>query len=218
LSQLAYPISQEGPIVVVGFGRVGQKVGEFLTDTGEEVHAIDKTEGPGVDVVGDVTDSRVLARASVLNARAIILALDSDSATVFAATVIRDYAPDLPIIARVNRCENVERIQRAGVDYALAVSQVAGQLLTHHVLGETVSLQPRIKLVKLRPGSLIGHNPLAAKVRERTGCTIVAVERDGEVVMDISPSFMLQQDDALYVCGTTNAVNRYYDEFPLSHQ
>jgi len=218
MSQLVYPIKQVGPIVVVGFGIVGRKVAQLLTDSGEAVHTIDKVEGLGVDVVGDVLDKAVLERASAANARAIILALDSDSATVFAATVLRDYAPDVPIIARVNRAENVGRVQQAGVDYALSVSQVAGQLLAHHVLGETVSLQPRIKLVKLRPGALTGRHPFTANVRERTGCSIVAVERDGEIVMDIPPSLTLEETDSLYVCGTTNAVNRYYDEFPLSHQ
>ena len=126
--------------------------------------------------------------------------------------------PNVPIIARVNHAENVERVQRAGVDYALSLAQIAGQLLAHHVLGETVSLQPRIKLVKLRPGQLTGQNPVQANVRERTGCTIVAVERGGEIIMDFPPAFILEPTDALYVCGTTNAVNRYYDEFPLSHR
>lgn len=218
LSQLTHPITQEGPIVVVGFGEVGQKVGEFLTATGEQVCAIDKTDLTGVDIVGDVLERDVLEHAAVASARAVILALDSDSATVFAATVIRDYAPNLPIIARVNRTENIERIQRAGVDFPLSITQVAGQLLAHHVLGETVSLQPRMKLVKLRPGQLTGQNPLTANIRERTGCTIVAVEHRGEVIMDLTTSLILEPDDALYVCGTKNAVNRYYDQFPQSHQ
>ena len=34
--------------------------------------------------------------------------------------------------------------------------------------------------------------------------------------MDIPPSFALSPDDALYICGTTNAVNRYYEEFPAA--
>jgi Kef-type K+ transport system membrane component KefB/Trk K+ transport system NAD-binding subunit len=218
LSELARPITRKGPIVVVGYGDVGQKVAEFLSGSGEDVCVIDATDRPGVDVVGEVLDRGVLESASVATARALILTLDRDSATVFAVTVIRDYAPDLPIIACVARDENVGRIQKAGADYALSMSQTAGQLLAHHVLGETVSLQPRIKLVRLRPGQLAGSNPLAAKIRERTGCTIVAVERRDEILMDLAPSFTLREDDALYVCGTANAVNRYYDEFPLSHQ
>jgi Trk K+ transport system NAD-binding subunit len=149
-------------------------------------------------------------------ARVVVLALDTDSATVFAATVLRDYAPDLPIIASVYLAENVARIQRAGVDFALSVSQVAGQLLAYHVLGEMVSLQPRIKLVRVGAGRLEGKNPVAERIRERTGCTVVAVERDGQVAMDFPASFRLSHDDALYICGTTDSVALYNEEFPTS--
>jgi Trk K+ transport system NAD-binding subunit len=112
--------------------------------------------------------------------------------------------------------ENVGRIQKAGVDFAISLSQVAGQLLARHVLGETISLQPRIKLVKIRPGPLKGKHPHRARIRERTDCSVVAVERDGQVLMDYPPEFRLTAEDALFICGTTQAVNRYYDEYPAS--
>ena len=159
-----------------------------------------------------------LERNEVHKARAIVLSFDNDVAALFAATVVRDFAPDVPIIASVSQVENVGRIQQAGADYALSVGQVAGQLLAHHVLGQTVSMQSRIKLVKLRPGRLTRRNPVASKVRERTGCTIVAVERGSEIITEFPPSFALAEGDGLYICGTTNAINRYYDEVPASHE
>ncbi len=216
LSEIARPITQEGPLVVAGFGDIGQPLVQMLIDAGEEVCVIDIVDRPGVDVVGDVLDRTVLDRGCVAAARAVVLALGNDSTTQFAAAVVRGYSPHIPIIAGVILGENVARIQRAGVDFALSVSQVAGQLLAHHVLGETVVLQSRIKLVKMRPGSLEGKNPLDARIRERTGCSVVAVERGDEVVMEFPPSFTLAVDDALYVAGTTNAVTLYHDEFPAS--
>lgn len=118
------------------------------------------------------------------------------------------------MLASVSSVDNVERIQRAGADFALSVSQVAGQMLARHVLGETVSIQPRIKLAKILPGRLVGRHPLAAGIRERTGCSVVAVERQGEVLIDFPPTFELSDDDALYLCGTANAFDRYYEAFP----
>ncbi len=216
LNEMARPITQEGTIVVVGFGGVGQKLAEILTAVEEEVCVVDPVERPGVHVVGDIIDRDVLERVPLSAARTVVLALDSDSATVFAATVLRDYAPDLPIIASVLLVENVARTQRAGVDFAISVSQVAGQLLARQVLGQTVSLQPHIKLVRLGAGRLAGTNPVAERIRERTGCTVVATERDGRVGMDFPASFRLLPDDALYICGTTDAVARYHEEFPES--
>ena len=142
LSEMARPITQEGTIVVIGFGDIGRKLAEILTAVDEEVCVVDPVERPGVHVVGDIIDQDVLESVPLPGARVAVLALDTDSATVLAATVLRDYAPDLPIIASAYLAENVARIQRAGVDFALSVSQVAGQLLAYHVLGEMVSRQP----------------------------------------------------------------------------
>jgi Trk K+ transport system NAD-binding subunit len=195
---------------------VGRKLVEILHGAGEETCVIDAVEGPGVDVVGDILDREVLERAPVAGARAVILTYDTDSTTLLVAAVVRDYAPDVPIIAAVSVVENVGRIQRAGADFALSVGQVAGQILAHHVLGETVSHQPRIKLMKLQPGRLSGRNPHEAHIRERTGCSVVAVERSGQVLMDIPDEFILAADDSVYVCGTAAAFNRYYEEYPQS--
>ena len=213
LSEIARPITHEGRIVVAGFGDVGSKLAEMLKDAGEEVCVIDDTDQPGVEVLGDVLDTGVLESAGVATARVVILACAGDSATLLASTVVRDYAPDVPIIACAALADNVGRIQKAGADFALSVSQVAGQLLAHHVLGEMGSQQARIKL---GAGRLAGHHPLESRIRERTGCTVVAVERDAEVIMDIPPSFVFAETDALYVCGTVNAFNRFYDAFAES--
>ncbi len=214
LNDLARPITQQGPIVVIGFADVGQKLVEILRAAGEDVRVVHAAENAGVDVVGDVLDVRVLDRAAIAAARVVILALDSDRAALFAATVIRDHIPEIPLLACVSHVENADRVQRAGADFALSVSQVAGQLLVHHVLGEMVSHKPRIKMVKLKPGPLAGRHPLAARIRERTGCSVVAVERAGEVIMEIPASFTLAPADALYICGTPTAFDRYYEEFP----
>lgn len=214
LNDMARPITQQGPIAVIGFGDVGQKLVEILRAAGEDVRVVDAVESAGVDVVGDVLDVRVLDRAAVAEARVVILALDSDGTALFAAAVVRDHVPEIPLLACVSHVENADRVQRAGADFALSVSQVAGQLLVHHVLGETVSHKPRIKMVKLKPGPLAGRHPLAARIRERTGCSVVAVERAGDVIMEIPASLVLEPEDALYVCGTSAAFDRYYEEFP----
>lgn len=215
LNELAVPIATEGPVLVIGDSDVGRKLVEILRDTGESVCMIDADDAPGVDLAGDVLDPEFLARASIESARVVILTMDSDSATTFAATVVRDCAPGVPILAGARQVENVDRIQRAGADFALSISQVAGELLAHHVLGQSVSQQSRIKMLKLAPAAaLVGCNPLQEDLRERTGCSVVAIERGGELIMDIPDSFALQPDDGLYLCGTSNAFGRYYEQFP----
>ena len=213
LSEIARPIKKEGRIVVAGYGDVGSKLVEMLTDAGEDVCVIDNREIPNVDVVGDVLDASVLERAGLADARVVILAGENDSATLLAATVVRDFAPDVPIIACAALEENVNRLQQGGADFALSVSQVAGQLLAHHILGKMVSQQAHIKLVKHPAAQLAGHHPFESSIDESLQCRIVAVERDGVIIMDVPTSFSLTADDDIYVCGTVEALNRFYDSF-----
>ena len=41
----------------------------------------------------------------------------------------------------------------------------------------------------------------------------MAVERNGEIIMDLPSTFVLAADDDIYVCGTVDALNRFYDSF-----
>jgi Trk K+ transport system NAD-binding subunit len=210
----AVTLRKEGPFVVGGGGEVGRKVAELLRAVGEEVTLVDRHPGPEVDLVGNVLDSRLLETAGVKDAQAMILALDTDSATLFATVILKDLAPGVPVIARVNEAENVERIHRAGADYALSISQVSGQMLAKKLLGqESVAVDPQLKILKIVPAGLAGRHPAALAIRERTGCSVVAVERGDDVLVEFPAEFRFKPDDAIYICGSGNAVRRFREVF-----
>ncbi len=210
----AVTLRREGPFVVCGGGEVGRKVAELLRVVNEEVRLIDRRPGPEVDQVGDVLDARVLEAAGVKEAQAVILALDTDAATLFATVILKDLAPEVPVIARVNQAEDVERIHRAGADFALSISQVSGQMLAQKLLGqEAVAVDPHLKVLKSTPTTLAGRHPADLGVRERTGCSIVAVERGEDVLVEFGPEFRFQPEDAVYVCGSAQAVRRFQEVF-----
>ncbi|HEX9945722.1 MAG TPA: NAD-binding protein [Thermoanaerobaculia bacterium] len=210
----AVSLRREGPFVVGGGGEVGRKVAELLRAVGEEVRLIDRRPGPEVDRVGNVLDARVLESAGVKDAQAVILALDTDSATLFATVILKDLVPEVPVIARVNQAENVERIHRAGADFALSISQVSGQMLAQKLLGqEAVAIDPQLKILKVAPDGLAGRHPAELGIRERTGCSVVAVERGEDVLVEFGPEFRFLPEDAVYVCGSGGAVRRFREVF-----
>ena len=88
VERMAMPIRRTGPIVLAGFGTVGHKVIEVLHDAGESCVVIDKLAAPGVDIVGNVLEGRILERAGVREASAMILALSDDSESVFATAPV----------------------------------------------------------------------------------------------------------------------------------
>ncbi len=215
LGELAPRVQRAGPILVLGHTDVGEKAAEILRTADDEVVVVDSRAGPHVDVVGDPLDPDVIARAGVASARAVVLALETDSATLFAAAVVRSLAQDVLILAAARRVENVARIHRAGADFALSLGQVAGQLLTFHLLGrQSVSLEAEIKLLATSPGALVGHALNTRGIRERTGCSVAAVERGDEVHVEFDGTFTLESDDIVYICGTTETIAQYFKVFP----
>jgi Trk K+ transport system NAD-binding subunit len=180
-----------------------------------EIVTIDLDPRAGASIVGTVFDGAVLRQAGVDRARSVILALDSDDATLLATVIIRDISPRVPVIARVNKARNVENIHRAGADFALSISQVSGQLLGHRLLHQqAVSLDERLKVLKASGVSFTGRHPSQLRIRERTKCSVVAVERGSEVHVEFPPSFRIEPGDNLFVCGSEVDVRRFTAEYP----
>ena len=179
----------QGPFLVAGFGEVGRKVHELLCDVGEEVRVVERNAGPDIDVpidvMGDVLDSSVLERAGLANARALVLALDSDDSTLFATVIARDLAADVPIIARVNHARNLDNIHRAGADYALSIADVSGQMLTAKLLGRRARVREEHRRVVCVDGASVGDR------------TVLAVQRGSEVLHGVD---RFDATDAVWVC------------------
>jgi len=217
VERMAMPIRRTGPIVLAGHGAVGRKVIQMLHDAGETCVVIDRVAASGVDVVGNVLEQATLEQAGVREASAVILALNDDSESVFATAVVRDFAPEVPLIVRVIRTPNTARIYRSGADFAISVGQVAGQILAYHLLDEqAIPVENRIKFSRLNPGTLVGIHPWHSEALDRTGAKIVAVERGENVVLEFAPDFLLRPDDALFVCGSLYSLERYQREFQAS--
>jgi Trk K+ transport system NAD-binding subunit len=214
VERMAMPIDRTGPIVLAGYGVVGHKVIEMLHDAEEACVVIDRVAAPGVDVVGSVLELVTLDQAKVREASAVVLALSDDSESVFATAVVRDYAPEVPLIVRVLRTPNTARLYRSGADFAISVGQVAGQILAYHLLGEQiVPVENRIKFVRLSAGTLTGQHPWRNHALDQTGAKVVAVERERDVIVEFERDFLVRPDDALFVCGSISSLKRYQREY-----
>ena len=206
-------LRRRGPFVIAGFGEVGKKVQQLLTDVGEETWVVDVKEMPGVDVVGSVLDPEVLCQCRLAQARGVIVALDRDDLTLFTAVLAKEHAPTAPVTARVNQAHNADKIRRAGADFALSISHVSGQMLSRRLLGEeSLSIDVQLKLMKVTAKGLVGRHPTELAIRERTGCSVVAIARGGEVIVDLGPTLTFEADDAVYLGGPEEGIRRFLRE------
>ncbi|MFB6103284.1 MAG: TrkA family potassium uptake protein [Haloplanus sp.] len=202
---------RQGRTVVVGHGEVGTTVTAALSTAGVSHTVMDLTEKPGVDVVGDATNPDALARAGVEDARTIILAIPDDTLTEFAILVIRDLNPEIELIVRAEETENVQKMYRAGADYVLSLATVSGRMLASTILEEeeVISLDKQVEVIRTHAPGLAGRTLGEADIRARTGCTVIAVERDGQVITDLGPDFRIRDGDELVIAGTDEGTNRF---------
>jgi len=98
----------EAPVIICGFGRVGQIVGRVLRMQRIDFTALDKDPGQ-VDVVrrfgnkvyfGNPTREEVLRAAGAETARVLVVALDEMDATLQVAEIAKRHFPHLAILAR----------------------------------------------------------------------------------------------------------------------
>jgi len=215
LGELARPLSRSGPFLVCGYGRVGRMVTRMLREAQEPVLVVSDRAVKGVDIVGNVLDSEVLKSMAAKKPSAIILAIGNDTQTLFLATVVRDYLPDVPLIARVNQAHSVDRLHRLGVDFALSVDNVAGELLASRLLGEAyVEVEPELRVSRLHTEGLEGQHPRSVDSLEGHRCKIVAVSRGGEVLVSFDDDFAIQKGDEIFLCGSPESIDVYLQVFP----
>ncbi|NHN40221.1 TrkA family potassium uptake protein [Halorubellus sp. JP-L1] len=201
-----------GETIVAGYGEVGRRVVADLEDANLPYTVLDREDQDGVDVVGDATDPDALEAAGIQEARTLVLALPDDTATEFATLVARDATDAIEIVCRAEQIESSKKMYRAGADYVLSLATVTGRMVASEVLDEDViSLNTQIEVVRTKAPGLTGKTLAEALVRSRTGCTVVALERDGVLQTDVGPDTEIRANDDLVVAGTDAGTNRFQE-------
>jgi Trk K+ transport system NAD-binding subunit len=215
LTQSSVRAFRSGETLIIGNGTVGKTVAGEFRDLDVSYTVIDKTEMDGVDVVGDATQTETLAAAGVEDAQTVVLALPDDTTTEFVTLVIRDMAPDTEILARVQEDANISKTYRAGADYVLSLSTVTGRMSASYLLEDrdTMSMKQQVETIRTTAPALAGQTIGEADIRERTGCTVLAIGRDEETVTDIGPGTELRTGDELVVVGTDSDIRRFEERF-----
>jgi Trk K+ transport system NAD-binding subunit len=201
-----------GETIIAGYGEVGRRIANAFDDAELPYTVLDVEDKDGVDVVGDATNPEVLEGAGIEDARTLILALPDDTAAEFATLVARDLTDAVEILCRAEEVESTKKMYRAGADYVLSLATVTGRMVASEVLDEDIiSLDTQIEVLRTKAPQLAGQTLAEALVRSRTGCTVLALERDGELFTDVGPDTEIRADDDLIVAGTDAGTNRFQE-------
>ncbi len=111
------------PVIIAGFGRVGQIVARVLRMCGIPFTALE-VNYQQVDFVrrfgskiyfGDATRLDLLLSAKIAEAKLFVLAIDDIEASLKTAALVRQHFPDLPILARARNRTHHFRLRDLGV-------------------------------------------------------------------------------------------------------
>ncbi|WP_323192240.1 NAD-binding protein [Halostella sp. PRR32] len=203
-------------VVIAGFGDSGRAAYEALVGSTTRISVLDIEDEERVDTVGDARDPDVLEAAGIEDVSALILTVADDTTAVFATLIARELNPDLHIVVRANEEADVKKLYRAGADYVQSLATVSGRMLASTVFEdeEVLAFDKQVSVVRLPAGKLAGSTLVDEAVRTVTGCTVVAVIRDGDTVTEFDPStFAFEADDEVIIAGTDEAVTRFERQF-----
>ena len=211
-------------VIICGYGTKGRAAVAALLETGYDKSRIvlvenrpdgvRQAQANGLVVVdGNATRSAVLLEADVKNCKAVIIATDSDEASVLITLTVRQLtAGQVRIIASVREQENAALLKQSGAHHVIVSSATAGRLL-----GLTTTAPPLIDVVEdlLTPGqgmalamrsaerAEVGRNP-----RELTTLAVALIRRGKVLPLGGEQKVTIETGDLIvYIRDESSAVD-----------
>jgi voltage-gated potassium channel len=209
-----------GHVVIIGGGRVGRATAKALDNQGIDFRIIERlperVKIPEKYILGDASQIEVLQSAGIMEASAVVVTTHDDDMNVYLTIYCRKLRPDIQILGRANVERNISTLHRAGADFVLSYASIGANILfnlLHRI--DTLLLAEGLNAFRLPiPPAMAGRSLAECRVRELTGCNVIAVDH-GER-MDINPDGhqALPVDVDLIVIGDAAAEHRFAQHFP----
>jgi CPA2 family monovalent cation:H+ antiporter-2 len=132
----------KGQTIIFGFGRVGKMVADLLTEHKRPYVAVDSdidnvlaARAAGYTILfGDVSRNELVEKLKLAHAAALVLTMDDPVLVARIARRVRDWSPDLAIIARARDTSHAAKLYEAGVTDAVPETLEASLQLSEAVL------------------------------------------------------------------------------------
>ena len=203
---------EESHIVILGGGRVGRATARALAKRGLKYKIVeelpDRIRNEKYYVQGSAARIEILEKANIADASAVIVTTGNDDTNIYLTIYCRKLFPDVQIISRANRERNISTLHRAGADfvasYASMGANIIFNLLKH---SDILMLAEGLNVFRIElPDDLEGKSLIESEIRERTGCSVIAIQREingkDTHIVHFSPSEVLKSDDELVLIGT----------------
>ena len=122
--------------ILCGFGRVGKVVFKELTQRNQNVIIIEKDENicqsieeceSVVVIQEDATEGDLITKLAGDKCNSVIISIGDDVSNLFIVLTIREQNPDVWIVSRASKIENISRLRKAGANKIVSPEIIGGQ-------------------------------------------------------------------------------------------
>ncbi len=208
--------ASDAPVVVLGGGRVGESVARSLKERQIPFKIVDRGKYLQAYqehlISGDAADFQVLKKAGIDEAHTVIITPNQDDTNIYLTLYCRRLRPDMQIISRATLDRNLHTLRRAGADFSLSYSTMGANAIFNYLQrGEMVLLAEGLNIFKVNmPEKLCNKKISELALRDQTGCTIVGLEKNGEIIMHPEPDFRLSRVQKMILIGTLESEKKFW--------
>jgi voltage-gated potassium channel len=206
-------------IIICGYGKMGREIANELPknrivviDSRAEKVNVARENGY-IAILGDAIEEEVLERARIRRAKALIACM-TDAANAFTIMAAKDLNPNVYTLAILRSPDAEKKIKRTNVDRILSPYKDTAKMVvatlqkpaTIEFIESIMSVVGTFTLEKVKVG--IDNKTLRElDLRGKTGCTVVAIERDEELIIP-EPDTVLKKGDMIYLIGRDDALKK----------
>lgn len=204
------------PVIIMGGGRVGAAIAKRFEEREVPFLIIEKNPkrtGDSVHTVfGDAADLSTLKRAWIEKAPAALVTTHDDATNIYLTKYFRSLRPDLQIISRANQDRNVSTLHRAGADFVMSYPVLGVDAVFSFFTNQDVlMLVEGLTLFRVQaPRSIDGLTLAESRIRQDTGCSVVAIKDDGKLVVNPGPSVPILKGAEMIIIGTYEGERQFF--------
>ena len=213
-------VQSDKPIVVIGAGAVGLFVARELDKKGIPYFLIDtidckQTLEKGQFIRGDAKEREVLERAGIMEAPTVVVTTSDDGTNGYLTLYCRSLNKDLRIVSRAHLDRNVDPIHKAGADFVVSYSSTGTSIINNLLQKRHLTLLAEgLHIFRHKtPSKLNGKTISGANVGALTGCNIIALRKNEEMINAPHHSTILETDDTLIMIGNMEQEESFIKHF-----
>jgi Trk K+ transport system NAD-binding subunit len=205
------------PVVILGGGRVGRATALALAQRELDYRIVEVLRERIRDakkyVLGSAADLAVLEKAGIRETSTVIITPHDDDVNVYLTIYCRQLRPDIQILSRATHERNVATLHRAGADIVLSYASMGASAVINLLQRSKILMVAEgLDLFEVRmPANLAGRTIAESAIRERTGCSVVAIRTERGMEVAPNPSKTLPANADIVLIGTAEAEERFLE-------